>query len=247
MILVVLLFSSVAAYVYVESRKLEDDVKAHAEQVLAVLESTHTQAMLNRGHKKDQNPVMDALNGTFKQINESSKDLTLWLVMGPNVLAFQQKAASNEIEAPNDDIDREAVETGKPVSRMVAGDMFLITRPVILGQGVAADKKCMECHGKDMGMTKGEVIGAYSIAMSVKGSRSEFRQISFIVFMLALGVSVVVLAINAGLLNRLAGGPISHLTGVMGRLADGDLGADVPSQDRDDEIGAMARALEVFK
>ncbi|MEC8163909.1 MAG: HAMP domain-containing protein, partial [Pseudomonadota bacterium] len=33
----------------------------------------------------------------------------------------------------------------------------------------------------------------------------------------------------------------------MGRLADGDVSADVPAQGRQDEIGQMAHAVQVFK
>jgi methyl-accepting chemotaxis protein len=41
--------------------------------------------------------------------------------------------------------------------------------------------------------------------------------------------------------------PIAGLTSAMARLADGDKGVDVPSCAARDEIGAMARAVEVFK
>ncbi|HYD31252.1 MAG TPA: bacteriohemerythrin [Azospirillaceae bacterium] len=41
--------------------------------------------------------------------------------------------------------------------------------------------------------------------------------------------------------------PILELTGVMRRLADGDTDLEVPSTDHRDEMGLMARALEVFK
>jgi methyl-accepting chemotaxis protein len=41
-------------------------------------------------------------------------------------------------------------------------------------------------------------------------------------------------------------GPITQLTDVMGKLADGDLEAEVES-DRQDEVGRMARAVQVFK
>ena len=40
---------------------------------------------------------------------------------------------------------------------------------------------------------------------------------------------------------------ITSLTGVMGKLAAGDLTQDVPGQARSDETGAMARAVQVFK
>lgn len=41
--------------------------------------------------------------------------------------------------------------------------------------------------------------------------------------------------------------PIGRMTHVMGRLADDDLDADIVGIERKDEIGAMARAVEVFK
>lgn len=41
--------------------------------------------------------------------------------------------------------------------------------------------------------------------------------------------------------------PVRTLTGAMEALAGGDLGACVPATGRSDEIGAMARAVEVFK
>jgi methyl-accepting chemotaxis protein len=41
--------------------------------------------------------------------------------------------------------------------------------------------------------------------------------------------------------------PILAVTGAMTRLADGDLGVEIPARDRRDEIGRMAEAMEVFK
>ncbi len=46
---------------------------------------------------------------------------------------------------------------------------------------------------------------------------------------------------------RSLAGSIARLTAVMGRLAAGELTLDVPGQDRADETGAMARAVQVFK
>ena len=49
------------------------------------------------------------------------------------------------------------------------------------------------------------------------------------------------------LFARSLGSAIQSVTNTMGRLAGGDLDVDVKGQDRPDEIGAMARAVEVFK
>ncbi len=41
--------------------------------------------------------------------------------------------------------------------------------------------------------------------------------------------------------------PITAMTGVMAGLARGDLGVEVPDQHRKDEVGAMARSVQIFK
>lgn len=58
--------------------------------------------------------------------------------------------------------------------------------------------------------------------------------------------SLAVLAANL-LLGRAVAPPIAAMTTVMGRLAAGDTSVDVPSTERRNEIGAMARAVDVFK
>jgi methyl-accepting chemotaxis protein len=49
------------------------------------------------------------------------------------------------------------------------------------------------------------------------------------------------------LLNWAVAAPIRRMTGLMGELAQGNTRVDVPFQDRREEIGAMASAVEVFK
>jgi methyl-accepting chemotaxis protein len=65
-----------------------------------------------------------------------------------------------------------------------------------------------------------------------------------------LGVMVVALATCLLLAHRIIGnlsGPIRLLTKAMTRLADGDLGTEVPGTLRADELGEMANAVNVFK
>ncbi len=49
------------------------------------------------------------------------------------------------------------------------------------------------------------------------------------------------------LLNRTVSGPLRAMTGLMGRLAAGDATTEVSYRDREDEIGAIAGAVQVFK
>jgi len=60
-------------------------------------------------------------------------------------------------------------------------------------------------------------------------------------------VSVLLGAAAAFLMGRMITRPISAMTNAMGRLADGDTTAEIGGSARRDEIGAMAKAVAVFK
>jgi methyl-accepting chemotaxis protein len=63
-------------------------------------------------------------------------------------------------------------------------------------------------------------------------------------------VSIAAISISlagAFLFGRMISMPLVGMTNIMKRLAIGDLSIDVPAEDRRDEIGAMARALCVFR
>ncbi|GLH80839.1 methyl-accepting chemotaxis protein [Bradyrhizobium sp. SSBR45G] len=60
---------------------------------------------------------------------------------------------------------------------------------------------------------------------------------------------LVLLVVAAGLLGLVHGvvRPLAHMTRLMRQLSGGDLSGSIPFAERGDEIGAMARALAVFK
>ncbi|MGJ4887452.1 methyl-accepting chemotaxis protein [Bradyrhizobium sp. HKCCYLRH3099] len=67
---------------------------------------------------------------------------------------------------------------------------------------------------------------------------------------IALGVLLLVAAVSVAVVIGVVRGvigPLVGLTGVTLRLANGELGAEIPNDTRKDEIGAMARALRIFK
>lgn len=70
-------------------------------------------------------------------------------------------------------------------------------------------------------------------------SRNRLAILASIAALLGLVVAIW----NARLIAR----PVVALTGVMGRLASHDMSAEVAGLDRGDELGAMARAVQVFK
>jgi methyl-accepting chemotaxis protein len=66
-------------------------------------------------------------------------------------------------------------------------------------------------------------------------------------FMIVVGVAVVLSILATMLVSRQITGPISRMTSVMDRLADGDMEVTVPDVGRRDEVGRMASAVQVFK
>ncbi len=62
----------------------------------------------------------------------------------------------------------------------------------------------------------------------------------------AVAVAALVLMALLVLLCRTVSRPLDRLTGIMGRLSQGDLSVEVPALARRDEVGAMAAALSVF-
>jgi methyl-accepting chemotaxis protein len=61
-------------------------------------------------------------------------------------------------------------------------------------------------------------------------------------------ISIIAILTLVGMrLGRQIGRPIVSMTQAMETMAGGDLSADIPATDKQDEIGAMARAMAVFK
>ncbi len=67
---------------------------------------------------------------------------------------------------------------------------------------------------------------------------------------IAIGAMVLVVLVVGGVVigfTRRVVTPLTSMTGVVGRLAGGERDVTVPYQQRSDEIGAMAQAVEVFR
>jgi methyl-accepting chemotaxis protein len=92
----------------------------------------------------------------------------------------------------------------------------------------------------------GDKIGVLEIASDVT---SVVNDATSTMWTTVIGTIVVSLVSLLGFLffaHRL-GGAISRLTGTMSKLASGDLDATVEGEGRPDEIGAMAKAVRIFK
>jgi len=67
------------------------------------------------------------------------------------------------------------------------------------------------------------------------------------VVVLTAAILALILALLGVLLVRLVAGPVRRITASMAQLANGDVSVAIPFGSRSDEIGEMARTLEVFR
>jgi methyl-accepting chemotaxis protein len=114
--------------------------------------------------------------------------------------------------------------------------------------------RAMEANGlgSDFMLALNEAASALKRATEVRiQAAEEATETSFLVTIIAaFGGSLVALIIATVAYFALKGAisaPIARMTEVMGVLADGRDDVDVPNTRRADEVGAMGRALEVFK
>ena len=79
---------------------------------------------------------------------------------------------------------------------------------------------------------------------------SRQRQTALVELLVALGGLALVVVVITGVIvvfTRRVVTPLIALTGAITQIADNDLSIDVPARGRDDEIGAMAAALETLR
>ncbi|MBW6399657.1 HAMP domain-containing protein [Roseomonas sp. HJA6] len=92
----------------------------------------------------------------------------------------------------------------------------------------------------------GQAIGVVEVA--VDDAAAAAARMDAIRFVLITGAALLVVAILFGMLvARSIARPVVALTARMEALAGGDLSGTAPGRDRRDEIGAMARTVEVFR
>ena len=245
-ILVVVSLVGTALFVKIQFQTFESDALRGATVALTLLESLHTETMLHRTNQEDKYTTIRNLNSIMNRVEMNSNKLNLWLVQGPKIIEFQ-KRNNRYVEPPQDDIDRQVMSTGKPVQKMRSDNVFRLTWPVIMGQGMASDTKCLTCHNETMGIHNDDIIGAYSVAFNVTNARHRLNKESTNAIALAILASTLIAISTALFLNKIAGRPLTEMTGLMRRLANDDLDVKIPEHNRSDEIGEMARALQVFR
>ncbi|MEO0030580.1 MAG: hypothetical protein RIS94_338 [Pseudomonadota bacterium] len=217
-----------------------------ADTALRMLQALHTQTMAHRVEADDNDPVVQTFDATMARYSHDGSDVALWMVMGPKVAAWQLASHNRTIETPRDAVDRQVLARAREV-QSYDHDVLRLSRPVVLGQGAAADARCMSCHGGRMGLRPGDVIGAYSARTTTGAERAawwqSYRDQAWLVGGLAvMGALALSLYLRRALLL-----PLAHLAGETERMARGLIEDPVDTGGRRDEIGRIGGALEDFR
>lgn len=94
--------------------------------------------------------------------------------------------------------------------------------------------------------TNGDVMGAIFVGTPMRNVEASANSILGSIFTVG-GAATLTLSVIGFVLSRLLTRPIPKLAETMGRIAQGDYATKVPYTNFGNEVGAMARAIEVFR
>ncbi len=234
------------AVAWSEYSSLENKLRAFAQSELRSLSFLVESAMEQRLDDQ-QNVAIKVFNGWFESRNQDYPG-KLWSVWDPKLRAYMAQTAPDQpAKLPLDAVDEEVLKTGRAVGRFVDGT-YRYSLPIILGDVAASRKEtCLGCHKEGIGQREGEVIAVFSSSVSTAADMAGLRRL---LLMMSGGALLAVLGVMLGIrliFGRVITRPLTSMTAAMRRLAAGDNGVDIPRQDRADEIGEMAGAVQVFK
>ena len=232
---------------FVEFDHIEVVGQRRADAALDMLESVHVQSMLHRGRTDDGDPAIETLNGTMDQFSSTNRGVDLWLVMGPKVLAYQEARQQQEIEGPNDAIDKAVIASAQAKRTMTTDGILRVTGPITLGEGHARHERCVACHGRLMGIDAGEVIGAYSAAVDLAPELATWQSAVIRRIVATLGLVLLTIGLIFFMLHVTALRPLRQLASTTRQLAHGEVDVEIAGEGRVDELGMMARSLHVFR
>ncbi|MCO6186877.1 methyl-accepting chemotaxis protein [Rhizobium sp. L1K21] len=226
-------------------KQIAVDGELRGDAALDMLEALHVQAMLNRGQLEEGDPAVETLNGTMQLFSQQNENTDIWVVMAPKVINFQ-KENDQPVLLPKDSFDEQAIQNAAHIAQ-VEGNHLRLTRPVVLGVGTAADERCEGCHTGMMEIEKGEVMGAYSAAVDLGPEIAAWKARLWTRILTGVVMLVLTLGFIMLMLRLTALKPLRHLAAVTGKLAEGNVDVATGMEGRRDEIGSLARALEIFR
>ncbi len=200
--------------------------------------------------KKEVSPGAVAYEVFDKWFVSRNKDYPgkLWTAWGTKTATYMAKSEPKTIpKQPQDDIDREVLASGLAVGRVV-GDSYRYSIPIVYGVTRGTEQKeCVGCHAKMIGEDQGGVISVFSSSLDLAGEYSQLWQNIAMMIGGALVASLLVVGLTHVLFSHVVNTPLTKMTGAMSEMANGNLHITVPFTARNDEMGAMANSMEIFR
>jgi len=243
--LIVMIISVVSAVGWMQAEQMESDLDRLSRSEMTSLQALIINVMSHRAEDSDDIGI-HIFNNWFNSRNENYPG-KVWSVWSAPVAAHVKEAEpQRQAKLPMDDIDQEALRTGHPIARMIDG-AYRYSLPIVLGVTEGANQEsCHACHGA-MGLKDGDVIAVMSSSLSTAAPRAKLRQVLIGLSLggaLAAALSVLVLRM---LLKRMISRPIHDMINRMADLAGGNTAVIIPALAQHNEVGDIARAVQVFK
>lgn len=213
--------------------------------VLAVYDTqTKNSNVLNEKSNLVATLVMPAIAAGLWDLDEEAAQRSLnALTIDPDVLwslvlddknkIFSSRSSSKKIDAA-----KEFKKLKLPAQKVKPEDIFKSVVYEVKGKKIVKTPLKVEDSDKPVG----NVIVAYSYARSAKQLQAQVISIVVMVFLCVAAVGVIIYFSTRGITK-----PITALTRVIGAITNGEIACDVPSTERRDEIGAVARSVEFFR
>jgi len=229
----------------VEEKAMDEKLHQLSENELTSLHALIVNVMAARPDDVDDigiqvfNNWFDSRNGDYPG--------ELWSAWGPTTMAYMEEFGDKPIKTPRDEIDIEAIETGKMIGRYTDNGTYRLSMPIVLGETKGADREvCFSCHGA-MEAETGDVIAVLSSSLSVAPEQEKTNRILIGIVLGGLAIAIATIIGMRVLLSRIVTGPLSDLGNDMNALADGNTNFEINALSRQDEIGEMAKSVDVFR
>ena len=151
---------------------------------------------------------------------------------------FQLEAWEFLSKNPDAQFVRKEIRDGREVVRVGVADRMV-------AQG------CVNCHNSRADTPKDDwklddVRGVLEVQTFID---KEIARGTSLANKITIGIAIVgvILTLIAMYISREVSGPIKRMTAVMKKLAEGDTEIEIPGQKHQNEIGEMAKAVQIFK
>ncbi len=157
----------------------------------------------------------------LKQTSQASRQ-TMVDDLGRRLLDYEREtAALREVKGKNSDLER-------------SENQALLSKAASNAQGI-------EDLAGTLSNSYGQVAG--DVTVETESSISKAIDLQLIVG----GISILISIVLSIIVSRSIARPVRAMTDAMSALAQGDLSVIIPAQENRDEIGDMAKAVQVFK